>query len=86
MKRAIVGVSAAVGIALAPLGIALAQGHSGDPCASITDPAAHQACINNSASSGYARDGCAREALITDRWAKFAGNRGWTAYGLSDWG
>ena len=46
MKRAIVGVSAAVGIALAPLGIALAQGHSGDPCASITDPAAHQACIN----------------------------------------
>ena len=39
MKRAILGGSAAAAIALAP----------GDPCVSITDPAAHQACIDESA-------------------------------------
>jgi hypothetical protein len=36
MKRAILIVSAAAAIALAP----------GDPCASIIDPTAHQACID----------------------------------------
>ena len=36
IKKAILGVSAAAAIALAP----------GDPCVSITDPAAHQACID----------------------------------------
>jgi hypothetical protein len=45
MKRAILGVSAAA-IALAPLCIPPAQAHADDPCVSITDPAAHQACID----------------------------------------
>ncbi len=39
------GVSAAAAIALAPLCISPAQAHADDPCVSITDPAAHQACI-----------------------------------------
>ena len=47
MKRAIMGVSAAAAIALAPLCIPPAQAHADDPCVSITDPAAHQACIDN---------------------------------------
>jgi hypothetical protein len=38
-------VAAAV-IALAPLCIPPAQAHADDPCVSITDPAAHQACID----------------------------------------
>ena len=46
------GGSAAAAIALAPLCIPPAQAHaddpSDDPCVSITDPAAHQACINES--------------------------------------
>lgn len=48
MKRATMGVSAAAAaaIALAPLGIPLAQAHADDPCVSITDPADHQACID----------------------------------------
>jgi hypothetical protein len=41
------GAAAAV-IALAPLCIPPAQAHADDPCASITDPVAHQACINGS--------------------------------------
>ncbi len=45
MKRAIMGVSAAVAIALAPLCIPPALAHADDPCDSITDPA-HQACID----------------------------------------
>jgi hypothetical protein len=49
MKRAITGVSAAVAIALAPLCIPPAQAHADDPCVSITDPTAHQACIDESA-------------------------------------
>jgi hypothetical protein len=40
------GVSAAAAIALALLCIPPAQAHAGDPCANITDPAAHQACTN----------------------------------------
>jgi len=48
MKRAIMGVSAAAVIALAPLCIPPAQAHADDPCVSITDPAAHQACIDES--------------------------------------
>jgi hypothetical protein len=46
MKRAILGVSAAAALALAPLCIPPAQAHADDPCVSITDPAAHQACID----------------------------------------
>ncbi len=46
MKRAILGVSAAAAIALTPLCIPLAQAHADDPCVSITDPVAHQACID----------------------------------------
>ena len=42
------GVSAAAAIALAPLCIPPAQAHADDPCVSITDPAAHQACIDES--------------------------------------
>jgi hypothetical protein len=48
MKRAIMGVSAAAAIALAPLCIPPAQAHADDPCVSITDPTAHQACIDES--------------------------------------
>jgi hypothetical protein len=46
MRKVILGVSAAAAIALAPLGILPARAHSGDPCASATDPVAHQACID----------------------------------------
>ncbi len=46
MKRAIMGVLAAAAIALAPLAIPPAQAHADDPCVSITDPAARQACID----------------------------------------
>jgi hypothetical protein len=46
MKRAILGVSAAAAIALAPPCIPPAQAHADDPCVSITDPVAHQACID----------------------------------------
>jgi hypothetical protein len=42
------GVSAAAAIALAPLCIPPAQAHADDPCVSVTDPAAHQACIDES--------------------------------------
>jgi hypothetical protein len=45
MRKAIVGVSAAAAVALT-LCIPPAQAHAGDPCAGITDPAAHQACLN----------------------------------------
>ena len=48
MKRAIMGVSAAAAIALAPLCIPPAQAHADDPCVSITGPAAHQACSDES--------------------------------------
>jgi hypothetical protein len=48
MKRAIMGVSAAAAIALAPLCIPPPQAHADDPCVSVTDPAAHQACIDGS--------------------------------------
>ena len=52
MKKALMGASAAAAIALAPLCIPPAQAHaddpSDDPCVSITDPAAHQACIDES--------------------------------------
>ena len=40
------GASAAAAIALAPLCIPPAQAHADDRCVSITDPAAHQACID----------------------------------------
>ena len=46
MKRAIAGVSAAAAVALAPLCVPPAQAHADDPCLSITDPVARQACID----------------------------------------
>jgi hypothetical protein len=48
MNKTLIGASAAAVIALGPLGIPPAQAHADDPCASITDPVAHQACINGS--------------------------------------
>jgi hypothetical protein len=48
MKKALMGASAAAVIALAPLCIPPAQAHADDPCVSITDPTAHQACIDGS--------------------------------------
>ncbi|WP_156746708.1 hypothetical protein [Mycobacterium sp. E2733] len=57
MKKALLGVSAAAAIALAPLYIPPALAHAVDnPCAGITDPAAHQACIDQ-----YLRDIYKRE-------------------------
>lgn len=47
MKKAIFGLWAAAVLALAPLYVAPAQAHADDPCDSIVDPAAHQACIND---------------------------------------
>jgi hypothetical protein len=47
MKKALMGASAAAVIALAPLCIPPAQAHADDPCVSITDPGAHQACIDD---------------------------------------
>ena len=61
MKRAIMGVSAATAIALAPLYIPPAQAHADDPCVGITDPAAHQACIDK-----FPRDNLMRRYLLGD--------------------
>ena len=47
MKTAFAGASAAAVIALAPLCLPPAQAHADDPCVSIADPAAHQACIDD---------------------------------------
>jgi hypothetical protein len=48
MMKALLRASAAALIALAPLCIPPAQAHADDdPCVSITDPAAHQACIDD---------------------------------------
>ena len=44
MKSAIMGMSAAAAIALAPLCMPPAQAHADGPCVSIIDPAAHQPC------------------------------------------
>lgn len=46
MKRAIAGVSAAAAVVLAPLCVPPAQAHADDPCLSIADPVARQACID----------------------------------------
>ena len=48
MSRALMGASATAVIALASLCIPPAQAHADDPCVSITEPAAHQACIDKS--------------------------------------
>ena len=40
------GASVAAAIALTPLCISQAQARAEDPCVSIVDPAAHQACID----------------------------------------
>ena len=45
MKTAIMGVTAAAAIGLAPTCIPPAQAHADDPCVGIADPAAYQACI-----------------------------------------
>ena len=46
MKKALMGASAAAVVVLAPLCMPSAQARADDPCVSITDPAAHQACID----------------------------------------
>ena len=58
MKRRITGVSAAAATALAPLGIPPAQAHADadDPCVSITDPAAHQTCMDEFLRDFYKRE------------------------------
>ena len=56
MKRALMGASAAAVIALAPLCIPSAQAHADDPCVSITDPLAHQACIESLPDDATQRD------------------------------
>jgi hypothetical protein len=48
MKKALMGVSAAAAIALGPLCIPPALAHADDPCVTITDPAARQACSDES--------------------------------------
>jgi hypothetical protein len=48
MKRAIMGVPVAAVIALVPLCIPPAHADPIDPCFSITDPDAHQACVDES--------------------------------------
>jgi hypothetical protein len=57
MKRALLDVSAAA-IAVAPLCIPPAQAHANDPyhCVRITDPAAHQACIDEYLRNFYRRE------------------------------
>jgi hypothetical protein len=47
MKRAIMGASAAAVVALAPFCISPAPAHADDPCVGVTDPAAHQACMDD---------------------------------------
>ena len=56
MKKTLVGASAAAVIALAPFCIPPAQAHADNPCASITDAAAHQGCINDSRRDFYRRE------------------------------
>ena len=56
IKKALMGASVAAVIALAPLCIPPAQAHADDPCVSITDPAAHQACIDKSRRDFYRRE------------------------------
>jgi hypothetical protein len=48
MKKALMGVSAAVVMALVPLCISPAQARADDPCFSFIEPAEHQACIDGS--------------------------------------
>jgi hypothetical protein len=59
--KAIMGVRAAVAIALAPLWIPPAQAHADDPCVSITDPA-HQACSDEFLRGFYRREKAECEA------------------------
>ena len=55
MKMALTGAAVAA-IALAPLCIPPPQAHADDPCVSIADPAAHQACIDESVPADTQRD------------------------------
>ncbi len=61
MKTAIMGVLAAAATALALLVVPTAQAQADDPCASITDPAAHQACVG-----GFPHDNAMRRHLLGD--------------------
>lgn len=60
MKTAIMCASAAASITLASLGFSPAQAHAeDDPCAGITDAAAHQACVD-----GFPRDNPMRRTQL----------------------
>ena len=60
MKTAIMCASAVVSITLASLGISPPQAHAeDDPCAGITDAAAHQACVD-----GFPRDNPMRKSQL----------------------
>ncbi len=51
--------STAAAIALGPLCIPPPQAHADDPCVDITDPTAHQACID-----GFQRDNPMRRTQV----------------------
>jgi hypothetical protein len=55
MKKVLMGASAAAMVALAPLCTPPAPARADDHCVSITDPAAHQACIDGSLPKGPMR-------------------------------
>jgi hypothetical protein len=61
MKKALMGASAAAVIALAPYCIPPAQAHADDPCVSITEPAAHPACVGK-----FLRDNPMRRYALGD--------------------
>ena len=61
MKRAMIGVAAAAAISAVPLCIPPAQAHADDPCVSVIDPTAHQACVN-----GFLRDNPTRRWQLGD--------------------
>jgi len=60
MKRAVFGVTVAA-IALAPLSTPPARANADDPCVSIVDPAAHEACAG-----GLLRDNPTRRWQLGD--------------------
>ena len=78
MTRAIMGVSAAAVTALAPLCMPPTQAHADDPCVSITDPTAHQACIDKSQRDNpmhrYRLGDCEGASPFDGQRAKFVGN------------
>ncbi len=57
MMKALTGVSAAAAIALVPVCIVRAQAQAKDPCASVvSDPVAHQTCIDKFLRDMYRRE------------------------------